>query len=152
MMPPLDPKDEAIVAAYISNGGNQSGAWRAGYPRSKAKPETVHVEASKFFSRPKVRLRISELRSEVASKLSAEAALSVDQHMQKLRELRDEACLRGQLSAAIKAEVKRGELAGLYVKRVESGELGDFARMTTEELRAFVYGAEVCTAHSCRKP
>jgi len=139
-MPPLDPKDETIVAAYISNGGNQTAAWRVGNPRSKAKRETVHVEASKFFRQPKVRLRISELRSEVASKLSADAALYVEQHMQKLRELRDEACQRGQLSAAITAEVKRGELAGLYVKRVEAGEPGDFARMTTEELKAYVYG------------
>ena len=57
--------------------------------------------------------------------------------MQKLRELRDEARQRGQLSAAITAEVKRGELASLYVKRVEPG---DFDRMTTEELRAFIYG------------
>ena len=140
---PLDPKEEIIVVAFITNGGNQTAAWRAGNPNSKAKPETAHVEASKFFRQPKVRLRISELRSEVASKLSADAALSLDQHMQKLRELRDEARQRGQLSAAIKAEVKRGELAGLYVKRVESGEPGDFDRMTTEELRAYVYGDDM---------
>jgi hypothetical protein len=58
-MPPLDPKDETIVAAYISNGGNQTEAWRAGNPKSKAKPQTVHVEASKFFRQPKVRLQAS---------------------------------------------------------------------------------------------
>jgi hypothetical protein len=139
-MPPLDPKDESIVAVYVGNGGNQTAAWRAGNPNSKARPATAHVEASKFFRQPKVRLRVSELRSEVASKISADAALSVEQHMQKLRELRDEACQRGQLSAAITAEVKRGELAGLYVKRVEAGEPGDFAHMTTEELEAYVYG------------
>ena len=46
---------------------------------------------------------------------------------------------RGQLSAAITAEVKRGELMGLF-KRVESREPGDFARMTKDELRAFGYG------------
>jgi hypothetical protein len=60
-MPPLDPKDETIIAAYVTNGGNQTEAWRAGNPKSKAKPQTVHVEASKFFRQPKVRLRISEL-------------------------------------------------------------------------------------------
>jgi hypothetical protein len=138
-MPPLDPKDEVIVVAYISNGGNQTKAWRVGNPRSKAKPETVHVEASKFFRQPKVRLRISELQSEVASKLSADAALSVEQHMQKLRELRDEACQRGQFSAAIKAERLRGELMGFYVKQIATGDVDDFSRMTNAELEAFVY-------------
>src|SRR5262245_4437976 len=39
------------------------------------------------FSQPKVRLRISALQSEVASKLSADAALSIEQHMRKLREM-----------------------------------------------------------------
>jgi len=66
---PLDPKEEIIVVAFITNGGNQTAAWRAGNPNSKAKPETAHVEASKFFRQPKVRLRISELQSEDAAKL-----------------------------------------------------------------------------------
>ena len=47
------------------------------------------------------------------------------------------------MSAAINAERLRGELMGLYVKRVESGEPGEFSRMTIEELRAFVYGDDV---------
>jgi len=136
---PLDPKGEIIVAAYISNGGNQTAAWRAGNPNSKAKPETAHVEASKFFRQPKVRQRISELHSEVASKLSADAVLSVEQHMQKLHELRDEACQRGQLSAAITAEVKRGELMRFYVKQVESAHVNEFSHMSNEELEAFIW-------------
>lgn len=140
MMTPLDPKDETIVAAYISNGGNQTAAWRVGNPRSKAKPETVHVEASKFFRQPKVRLRISELQSEVANELSADVALSVEQHMMKLRELRDEAHQRGQLSAAIKAETLRGELMGFYVKQIATSAVDDFSRMTDAELEAFIYG------------
>jgi hypothetical protein len=139
-MPPLDPKDETIVAAYITNGGNQTEAWRAGNPKSKAKPQAVHVEASKFFRQPKVRLRISELQSEVASKLSADAALSVEQHMLKLRELRDEARQRGQLSAAINAERLRGELMGFYVKQIATRDVDEFSRMTNAELEAFVYG------------
>src|SRR5262245_32682197 len=97
------------------------------------------------FRQPKVRLRISELRSEVANKLSADAALTLEQHMQRLRELRDDARKRGQLSAAITAEVKRGELMGLYAKRIEPGEPGDFARMTMEELKAFVNGDDART-------
>jgi hypothetical protein len=63
--------------------------------------------------------------------------------MEKLRELRDDAQQRGQLSAAMQAEVKRGELRRFYVKQVESGEAGDFDRMSTEELRAYVNGEKL---------
>jgi hypothetical protein len=43
-------------------------------------------------------------------------------------------------SAAIRAEELRGQLRRFYVKQVESGDVGDFSRMSTEELRAYVYG------------
>ena len=35
-MPSLDPTGEAIVVAYLENGGNQSAAWLTGHPNSKA--------------------------------------------------------------------------------------------------------------------
>jgi hypothetical protein len=62
--------------------------------------------------------------------------------MEKLRELRDKADERGQTNAAIQAEVKRGELRRFYVKQIETGDAGEFSRMSSEELRAFVYGDE----------
>jgi hypothetical protein len=62
--------------------------------------------------------------------------------MEKLGQLRDEAVQRGQLSAAIRAEELRGQLRRFYVKQVESGEAGDFSRMSDEELRAYVYGQD----------
>jgi hypothetical protein len=60
--------------------------------------------------------------------------------MEMLRELRDKADQRGQTSAAIRAVELRGQLKRFYVKQVESGDAGDFSRMSTEELRAYVYG------------
>jgi hypothetical protein len=102
----------------------------------------VQVEASKFFAKPKVRLRVLELQAQVESQSVTAAALTLDAHLEKLRELRDEARERGQLSAAIHAEVKRGEARRFYVKQVESGEAGEFDRMSDEELRAFIYGQE----------
>jgi hypothetical protein len=151
-MPPLDPKEEAIVAAYIRNGGNQSDAWRAGHPTSKAKPSSVQVEASKFFAKPKVRLRVLELQAQVESQSVTAAALTLDAHMEKLRELRDKAEQRGQLSVAVQAEVKRGELRRFYVKQVESGDAGEFDRMTDEELREYIYGQEKILATLEGKP
>jgi hypothetical protein len=110
---------------------------QAGRCRSRAQAAHCHRFA---FAQSKVRTRILELHAEVASKLSDDAALTVQEHMVKLRELRDEARQRGQLSAAIQAEVKRGELRRFYVKQVETGDAGEFSRMSDEELRAFVYG------------
>jgi hypothetical protein len=76
-----------------------------------------------------VKARIVELQAQVASQSVTAAALTFDAHMEKLEELRDEAQQRGQLSAAIQAEVKRGELRRFYVKQVEPGDAGDFSRM-----------------------
>jgi hypothetical protein len=40
--------------------------------------------------------------------------------------------------AAIRAEELRGQLKRFYVKQVETGEAGEFDRMTNDELRAFI--------------
>jgi hypothetical protein len=63
--------------------------------------------------------------------------------MEMLRELRDKADQRGQTSAAIRAEELRGQLKRFYVRQVENGDVGDFSRMSTEELRACVYGEKL---------
>lgn len=132
-MPPLEPHEEAIVAAYIENGGNQTEAWKATHPGSKAKPQSMHVQASKFFSQDKVRLRIVELQAEVVQRISEGVVLTLESHMKKLSELRDEALNRGQISAAIQAEVKRGELCRLYVKQIES-TVTNISEMSDAEL------------------
>ena len=41
-------------------------------------------------------------------------------------------------SAAITAEVKRGELRKFYIKQVETGDPGDFARKSDEELDQYI--------------
>jgi hypothetical protein len=119
---------------------NQSDAWKAAHPESKAKPASIHAKASAFFKQDKVRLRIVELQVKVEDKVVGDAALSLEEHMAKLREMRDKAISLNQMGAAIKAEQLRGELRRFYVKQVESGDVGEFARMSDEELRAFVYG------------
>ena len=59
-----------------------------------------------------------------------------------MEKLRDKADQRGQTSATIQTEVKRGELRRLYVKQVESREAGEFDSMTDAELRAFIAGQD----------
>jgi hypothetical protein len=117
---PLDPKSETIIDAYLINGGNQSDAWKAGHPNSKAKPSTIAVEASKFFAQPNVRLRIVERQSEVASQSAALTALTLDAHVKELIALRNMAKDRGMIGPAVKAEELLGQLGQHYVKRVHA--------------------------------
>ena len=57
---------------------------------------------------------------------------------EELRSLRDLAKSAGQLSAAISAEVKRGELRRFYVKQVESAHVNEFSHMSDEELERLI--------------
>jgi hypothetical protein len=63
---------------------------------------------------------VLELQAQVAAQSVTAAALTLEAHMEKLRELRDKADERGQTSAAIRAEELRGQLNRFYVKQVES--------------------------------
>lgn len=153
-MPALDPKAEAILAAYMENGGNQTEAWKAANPDSKAKPNSVHVQASKWFAQDKVRLRIVELQAKVEDKVTDRLALTFEAHMEKLADLRDKAEEKGQLSAAIAAEVKRGELNRFYVKQVES-TVRNVSDMGDDELASIAAGGRsgaVAQAEGQKKP
>jgi hypothetical protein len=95
---------------------------------SKAKPQSVPQQASVFFRKLKVRSRIVVLQAEVTAHSGTAAALTLDAHVKKLRELRDKADQRGQTSAAIRAEELRGQLKRFHVKQVESGDAHEFSR------------------------
>src|SRR5690554_3012969 len=62
----LIPKQEKFAQLYVELG-NASEAYRQAYD-SKAKPESVHVAASKLLSDNKVALRVEELQDELAEK------------------------------------------------------------------------------------
>ena len=47
------------------------------------------------------------------------------------------------MSAAIRAEELCGQLRRFYVKQIETGDAGEFSRMSDEELRAYVYGEKL---------
>jgi phage terminase small subunit len=126
-MPLLDPKDEIICRAYVANGSNQVEAWRVGNPDSKAIAKTQHEKASRFFSQGKVKARIAELHLEVVQQSIPTAALTLETHLEKLRELRDEAKSLNQMSAAITVEKLRGEAMRFYVKQVETAATSNTA-------------------------
>lgn len=68
--PPLKDPDrltdgeQKCIQEYLTNGGNQSKAYRHAFPQSRRwKPETVWTSASKLFRQSKVQTRIAELQA-----------------------------------------------------------------------------------------
>lgn len=62
----MTPKQEKFAQLYVETG-NASEAYRQAY-NSKAKPDSVYVNASKLLSTPKVSLRVRELQDEMEEK------------------------------------------------------------------------------------
>jgi phage terminase small subunit len=130
----LTVKQEKFVNALLETG-NQYKAYCRAYECANMSRGAIDVEASKLVRDPKIALRLDRFRESRA----AEAILTLEAHMIELQSLRDAARAAGQLSAAITAEVKRGELMRFYVKQVESAHVNEFSHMSDEELEAFIW-------------
>lgn len=110
----MSPREEKF-ARLLVEGKAQSEAYRIVYPHSKRwKPDSVHSKSSQLAA--KVRQRVKAMQDEAKER----ALLTLEDHMAKLQELRDKASDTATWSAAISAEVKRGELMGYYVARSEN--------------------------------
>lgn len=132
-MPKLENPQHEIFVMEIVKGSAQLDAYRAaGY-----KPKTdaaASAAASRLLTDVKIKARLEELLTKREEKATSEAALTLEDHMAKLRQLRDAAEAEGKFDAAIKAEVKRGELRRFYVKQVENGGPGEFSDVTDDQL------------------
>lgn len=64
----LTAKQEAFAVAYLTNGGNASEAYRAGYDNYTMSDEAVRVEAHRTLHLPNVSLRISRAIQRAARK------------------------------------------------------------------------------------
>lgn len=131
----LTAKQEAFVLAYLETG-NGVEAYKRAYNADGMSYASVDKEARRLLGHPRITPRLSRL----AQKAEVRALLSLEEHMSELSVLRDLAKQEKQISAAIAAEVKRGELRKFYVKQIESGGPGDFDNMSADDLRDFIAG------------
>jgi phage terminase small subunit len=122
----MTPKQEAFAQSYVETG-NASEAYRRAYDASRTKPDVVHVKASQLLADGRVAVRVAQLQAKAAER----ACITLESHLGDLQRLRDVAEQRGQLSAAIAAEIARGKASGVAVERTES-------LVTTRELPASV--------------
>jgi hypothetical protein len=77
------------------------------------------------------------------------AVFTLDAHVENLR---DEAYPRGQLSPAIQAEVKRGELRVSSMSSRLKAAMGDFSRMSDDEPREYIAEQDMILARILAGP
>jgi len=100
---------EAFCAEFVKTG-SANYAYKHVFPGL-----SNHSYSGNWIRRPSIRKRITELQQ----KLQRTSMLTLQEHLDELASLRDEARAAGRFSAAITAEISRGRAAGLYVQRTE---------------------------------
>lgn len=110
----LTDKQEAFARAYIETS-NASEAYRRAYDASNTKEEVVWVKACEMLKNGKVRVRVDELRAELA----AMNEITVERLTKMTLAAYDRAMKEGvdQSSAAVKAAEFLGKLHGLVVDK-----------------------------------
>jgi len=109
----LTKKQDDFCLAYIETG-NASDAYRASHDASRMKPETINRNAADLLKCNKIATRIAELRAPVVKR----AQITLENHLEALRALRDKADASEKYGPAIQAEIARGKASGLYVDTV----------------------------------
>jgi phage terminase small subunit len=127
----LTQKQQAFLRAYLG-GKDPSQAYAQAYDIKTMSPKAISVEAAKLLNHPVIALAVQNFHK----KEEVRTLLTLEEHMEELRKLREEARINGQTAAAIKAEELRGKLRRFYVEQVEVGEAGDFRNMSDDDLDA----------------
>jgi len=112
----LTHKQIRFAKEFVYNDGSKTQtecALAAGYAESSAKVRASELLNPKRY--PLVVRFVRELQQEVDKKYEVTFA----RHVRKLADIRDHALEKGNLTAAVSAEVQRGRAAGLYVERKE---------------------------------
>ena len=112
----LTDKQKRFARELVYNDGSKTKtqcAIDAGYSKTRAGVSGAELTNPRKY--PLVVRRIQGLEKELQQKFD----VTFDRHIRKLSEIRDEAMKKGNLTAAVTAEVQRGRAAGLYVERKE---------------------------------
>lgn len=122
----LTPKQEAFCVAYIETG-NASEAYRRAYDCKNSSESTINRTAKELLDNPKIAARVAEIREPAVKN----AQITLEQHLNDLRRLRDLAEASEKYGPAIQAEVARGKASGLYVEKVDAKVTGNVVIQAT---------------------
>ena len=106
---------QEIFCMNVAKGKTLADSYRAGYsPKNNSK--TVYAAAGRLIKTERVARRIAELRALQIKKVE----ITLEEHINRLGELSNQAAAKDQYSAAINGEMLRGKVSGLYVDKVET--------------------------------
>ena len=131
-MPVLSNPKHELTAQELAKGKTQVEAIEAaGYSPHRS-------NASRLIANDSIKLRVSELQEQAARSIS----ITLEGQIAKLEDLLNQAKQLNQISAGVSAIDKQNELMGFKIQRVESKRVDEFANMSDEELRQYVYGTK----------
>ena len=137
MSQPLkNPRHEAFCRHYVKHGVGRHAYVAAGYKASTEPQENAPADncASRLLRTARVSQRIQELRIAMAKRQD----INEDSLIDELEEARQVAKGVDNAGAMVQATMGKAKLAGLLIERKEVGEAGEFARMSREELEAYI--------------
>lgn len=106
---------QVAFAHAVASGKNQSDAYREAFQPKRASDRTVHVEASRHASDP----RIKDLIAKLQEKATQATIFTLADHLRNLHDISLKALAARDFNAAARAEEARGKAAGFYVQRLE---------------------------------
>ncbi len=110
----LSVKQELFCLEYLATG-NASEAYRRAYSTGNMAPETIGRRAHDLVHSGKIKAKLEEIRGGAVDR----AEYSLAQHLERLKDLSEQAEREGNYSAAVRAEELRGKASGFYVERVK---------------------------------
>ena len=105
----LTVKQESYCQTVLTEP-NTSKAYRKSYNSGDMLPASVNRKAKELIDNVKIKARLAELRQPAIES----AKLTLEEHLNSLKDLRDRASAKAQFAAAITAEIARGLAAGHY--------------------------------------
>ena len=132
----LTDKQKRFAREFVYNDGSKTKtqcAIDAGYSKTRAGVSCAELTNPRKY--PLVVRYIQELEKELQQKFD----VTFDRHIRKLAEIRDQAMDKGNLTAAVSAEVQRGRAAGLYVERKEI-RTGTLESLSEKEIKQKIDG------------
>ena len=128
----LTEMQQKFAHELVSNEGRKYAyqcAIDAGYAKDRARQTAWELQNPKMH--PLVVKYIGEIREEYQKKY----AVTFERHISELGKIRQDALNKGAWSAAVNAEVARGQAAGLYIEQkiIRTGKLDDLSEEELEK-------------------
>ena len=119
-LPELNSKENQCLLYFLTKHCTKIEAYRSAYDCENMSDNACHVEASRFFSNPKITLWLEHYQKNTQKTIQEELDYDAKKHFDELNELKGIALNsfdrngNPNINAAIKTAELKGKLAGLY--------------------------------------